>query len=79
MERHVLEYAQLDRDMLRRLARERVMLNQKQMDLNERIKTASGGRLHNNGCDLGGLVTGMQANVSGEICWCGYSDLKDKD
>lgn len=38
---------------------------------NERVRKASNGRSHHQACPIGGLSTGMGADISGADCWCG--------
>lgn len=60
------------------LARERLAQEEARIELNKRVEEASNGRRHNQGCSLGGLFTGMGADVRGEECWCGFSNLGRK-
>ena len=38
--------------------------------LNADVVAASAGRAHHQGCNLGGLFTGLGADASGSPCWC---------
>lgn len=44
---------------------------------NEMVKRYSKGRAHHQGCDVGGLFTGMAADCSGSPCWCGSSEVSN--
>ncbi len=68
------------KSLMRKLAKRRAQLAMWTRDLNEQVKEASGGRAHHQACRLGGLRTGMGADISGAPCWCGndgWSDRKD--
>lgn len=58
-----------------RLASKRLRLEMHMRDLNAEVLEASGGRLHTQGCRLGGLATGMGASCNGDDCWCGQHYL----
>ena len=58
------------RKMLSLLAR-RERLLEEQEACNAAVRSASDGRFHHQACPIGGLRTGMPAEVSGDDCWCG--------
>jgi hypothetical protein len=64
-------------DVFKQLLIDRKRINEQQRKLNEKVRQASEGRAHHQGCPLGGLFTGMAANVSGSPCWCGCSESSD--
>lgn len=63
----------MNRKKMRELLAERRALNADREKLNAKIKAASDGRPHHQGCPLGGLHQGMGCDVSGDPCWCGAS------
>lgn len=53
------------------LIRARLKLQIQRTNLNARVLKLSNGRPHHQACFIGGLSTGMAADLSGSPCWCG--------
>lgn len=64
-------------DALFFLLLDRLALAASRRALNARVRDASEGRPHHQACRLGGIFTGMPADMSGSPCWCGEQDMDD--